>query len=798
MALAFAREAKYGDVVDIIMSQQRFIATMQGGSTFSDPQFDAAAFEAQLTPDRTATMVCFYWILKLATRFHAGEYAEALVAANKAKPLLAAVSAQIQLLDYYYYTALTVAVCYENASVDEQQVWRELLTAHQEQLREWAETNPPTFADKHALVLAEIARIEGRELEAERLYERAIQSARENGFVQNEGLAHEVAARFYAARGFGTFATAYVRNARYCYLRWGADGKVRQLDRLHPHLAAAEGNRPTAAIGSPVQQLDLASVVKASQAVSSEIELPKLIERLMTIALENAGAHRGLLILPAEEGHLIQAEAQSAGDQVEVMLCQKPITGITCPVSIVRYVIRTQENVILDDASRPNLFSEDDYLRGRQIKSILCLPLIKQGRLTGLLYLENTLTSHAFTPDRTTVLDLLAAQAAISLENTRLYSDLQEREAKVRRLVESNIIGIFIWDFNGHILEANDAFLRIVGYDRDDFVGGRVRLTDLTPPEWRDADARLIEEHKMSGRLPPFEKEYFRKDGSRVPVLIGVATFHGPRDQGVSFVLDLTERREAEENLRASERRYHEAQAELAHVTRMTTLGELTASIAHEVNQPLAGVATNAEACLLWLDRGTTNLDEARRSVEWIIKDCNRAGEVIRHVRALSKKAGTEKVPLDINNVITEVITLVQRELNSHRVSLQMELASALPLILADRVQLQQVIINLVINGIEAMQGNTVRPRELAIRTQHNEAHQVLVTVTDCGIGITAEDGDWLFRAFFTTKSSGMGMGLSICRSIIEAHGGRVWAEPNLPRGAKFHFALPLQQKDAP
>src|SRR6202171_1019949 len=198
-----------------------------------------------------------------------------------------------------------------------------------------------------------------------RLYEQDIRSASENGFVQNEGLAHEVAARFYAARGFETIANAYLRNAKYCYLRWGADGKVKQLDRLHPHLAAAEGNRPTATIGSPVQQLDVASVVKASQAVSCEIELPKLIGRLMTIALENAGADRGLLILPAEDDHLIQAEAKAAGDQIEVVLCQKPITGVICPESIVRYVIRTRESVILDDASKPNIFSEDDYLRGR-------------------------------------------------------------------------------------------------------------------------------------------------------------------------------------------------------------------------------------------------------------------------------------------------------------------------------------------------------------------------------------------------------------------------------------------------
>jgi PAS domain S-box-containing protein len=474
------------------------------------------------------------------------------------------------------------------------------------------------------------------------------------------------------------------------------------------------------------------------------------------------------------------------------VLCQKPITGVTCPESIVRYVIRTRESVILDDASRPNIFSEDDYLRGRPAKSILCLPLIKQGRLTALLYLENTLSSYAFPPDRIAILELLAAQAAISLENTRLYSDLQEREAKVRRLVESNIIGISIFDFDGRIIEANEAFLHTVGHSRDDIVSGRLRWTDLTPTEWQDTDERAVAELRATGSCKAYEKEYFRSDGSRVPVLVGPAAFDGPRDQGVAFVLDLTERKEADQNLRESERRYREAQAELAHVTRVTALGELTASIAHEVNQPLAAVVANAEACLRWLDRATPDLNAARRSVEWVIDDGNRASEVIRRVRALANKASLEKMPLDVSDVVRETIPLVQSELISHQVSLRMELASALPTILGDRVQLQQVIINLAMNGMEAMQSVTDRPRELVIRSSQDGADQVLVSVTDCGAGIPAENADRLFNAFFTTKSSGMGMGLSICRSIIEAHGGRLWATANVPHGATLQFNLPV------
>jgi PAS domain S-box-containing protein len=793
-SLDFVRKAGFRDMADAIVSQQRFIATMQGRtatfSTFSDAQFDEARFEAQLTGDRMTLMICcFYWILKLKARFLSGDYAEALAAADKAKPLLWAAAAQIQSLDYFYYAALTVAALYEEASDDEQTGWRDLLTAHREQLREWADNYPPTFGDKCALVSAEIARLEGRDADAMRLYEQAVQSAREHGFVQNEGLAHEVAARFYATRGVETIAHACLRNARHCYLRWGAFGKVRQLEQLHPHLRDAPvPASPTTTIGAPVERLDVGTVLKAAQAVSGEIVLGELIKTLLRIAVEHAGAEHGMLILFQDDTPRIVAEATTGGGQVEVTLRQTAMSPAELPESVLHTVVRTRQSVILDDASAQNPFSADEYLCQKRARSILCLPLVKQAKLIGVLYLENNLASHVFTPARISVLEVLASQAAISLENARLYNDLREREARIRRLVDSNIVGIVIWDFQGRIIEANQAFLDIVGYVREDLAS--LRWTELTPAEWRDVDDQAFAELKATGTVQPREKEYFRKDRSRVPVLVARAIFEWNRDEGVAFVLDLTERKRVEGALR-------DAQANLAHVVRITTLGELAASIAHEVNQPLAGVIANAEACLRWLDRGTPDLDAARRSVEWIIDDGNRASEVIRRVRALANKTEIEKVPLDINDVVKEVTALVQRERISHQVSLRMEEAPALPMIRGDRVQLQQVMINLVMNGIEAMQSVTDRPRELVIRSRQDETHQVLVTVTDCGVGIPAENADRLFNAFFTTKSSGMGMGLSVCRSIMEAHGGRLWATPNVPHGATFQFTLPVNADTA-
>jgi PAS domain S-box-containing protein len=792
--LAFARKARFGQVIDVIIAQLGLIRTLRGLTrkfgSFADEPFDELRIERELSssPD-LAFAGCWYWIQKLQAHFHAGDYEGAVDAASRAQrhPGSALLFATAHC---HFYGALSQAACCDSAPASERQRCLDALAAHHRKLQVWAENCPENFENRAALVGAELARIEGRDVDAMRLYEQAIRSARANGFVQNEALAYELAARFYATRSFEQFAELYLRRARHCYLRWGADGKVRQLEEMNPHLRTEEPvPGPTSTIGAPVEHLDLAIVIKVSQAVSGEIVLEKLLDTLMLTAIAQAGAERGLLILSHAAEPRIAAEATTGGDTVVVHLRDLPVAGAALPESVLRYVVRTQESLILDDASAQNPFSADTYIRQHHARSILCLPLINQTKLIGVLYLENNLASHVFTASRISVLELLASQAAISLENARLYTDLREREARIRRLVDSNIIGVVIWDFHGRIIEANEAFLNIVGYTREDLVADRLRWTELTPVEWRDADERALAELKAAGTITPREKEYFKTDGSRVPVLIGATTFGDRKDEGVAFVLDLTERKRAEGALR-------DTQTNLEHIMRITTLGELTASISHEVNQPLAAVISNAEACLRWLRRETPDLDAARRSVEWIIDDGNRASEVIRHIRALAKKTDIEKVPLDLNEVIREVIALVRREMDSHHVSLRLGLAPALSMILGDRIQLQQVIINLVMNGMEAMQSVADRPRELAIRSYQDEKHRVLIAVTDSGVGISAENADHLFNAFFTTKSSGMGIGLSICRSIVEAHGGRLWATTNLPHGATFQFALPVNESD--
>src|SRR3979490_2405435 len=388
----------------------------------------------------------------------------------------------------------------------------------------------------------------------------------------------------------------------------------------------------------------------------------------------------------------------------------------------------------------------------------------------------------------------VALQNAESIRAVCLRAE-QQAEAAVRE--QANLLNlthdaIFVRDMNGTAKYWNRGAEELYGWPAEQAVGRGILelLKTIFQVPLEQIEKEVIGAGRWEGELVQT-----KKDGSQVVVASRWSLQRDESSAPVAILVinnDITDRKRAEEKARASEQRLLDAQMELARVTRVTTLGELTASIAHEVNQPLAAVVANAEACLRWRGRGPPDLDAARRSVEWVIDDGNRAGEVIRRIRALANKTGIEKIPLDVNDVTRETVALVQRELISHEVSLQMELAPALPMILADRVQLQQVIINLVMNGIEAMQSVSDRSRELVVGSHQDETHRVLVTVTDSGVGIAAENADRLFNAFFTTKPRGMGIGLSICRSIMEAHNGRLWATANVPHGATFQFTLPI------
>jgi PAS domain S-box-containing protein len=635
-----------------------------------------------------------------------------------------------------------------------------------------------------------------------RLYERAIRSARENGFIHNEALAHELAGRFLLDRDLETAGYAHLCEARACFASWGANGKVTQLEQLYPRLAAGEPHRSGTG-GSTVEQLDIVTVVKASQAVSGEIVLDNLIKTLMVIAVEHAGAERGVLVVPRGDELWVEAEATTGPDTVEVNLRQARVAPSDLPDQVLLYVIRTREPVILEDASRQGLFSSDSYIIRKHARSVLCLPMIKQTRLVGVLYIENNLAASVFTPNRIAVLKLLASQAAISLENARLYAELinenrerQKAETALRRgeasLTEAQQIshtGSWRWEVGTGEVFASAELLRIFGFDPTitqpsyaDFVG-RVHAED------RPAFERTLDRARRERSRFQHEHRIALSDGS-IRHLQGAGRPDIAETGELEFVgavVDITERRRAEEALR-------HAQAELARVTRLTTMGELVMSIAHEINQPLAGVIASGNACLRWLDRDEPDVEAARQSVSRIVRDGERAGNVIRGLRALAKKSEPQMTPVDINDAIQEVLVLTRSDLQRHGVMLDTALSATDRPIFGDRVLLQQVVLNLIMNGVEAMSAVTDHPKLLAISSEPVESGGMLVAVEDSGTGLDPAMTDRVFEPFFTTKPYGMGMGLSICRTIIDAHGGRFWVSPRVPCGTVFRFTVP----DAP
>jgi predicted ATPase/signal transduction histidine kinase len=677
----FAWGPRFALVADRLAPQRQLVRMLRGLTPvfgrFDAKDFSEAAFEVRLRGDVGLLLAsCWYWIRKLQARYLSGAAAEALDAAEQARQLLWTSPAYFEQAEYHFFAALARAACCNPAVEDELAAHLPALADHHRQLAQWAQRCPATFAHRATLVQAEIARLEGRDIDAMRGYESAIASARDSDLIHMQALANELAARFYLDRQLDNVAMVYLRQARHGYMHWGADAKVWQLNMQYPALAVDAGAALDSApsmrtIGAPLQHLDLATVIAISETVSGEIGLERLLATLIRTAIEQAGATRGLLILPEGAEHQVAAEAAVRDEAVMVTLSVRSLDAADMPLSMIEHVLDFREHVVMNDGTANRPFAADPFIRQRRARSMLCLPLLNQGKLTGVLYLENTLAPGVFVPARIEVIKLLAFQAASAIENSRLS------------------------------------------------------------------------EH----------------------------------------------RRRADESLR-------QAHAELAHASRVMTLSALTASIAHDVSQPIAALTIEARAALRWLNRKQPNVEQAVAALNAIVEQGERAGSVIAGMRAMLRKAGPQAQRINLNEMIAETLPLFAGELDRNQVILKTDLMPALPAVSADKVQLQQVLLNLAVNAIEAMRGILDHSRELTVRTAVSPAREVVVTVHDMGVGLPG-DAEQVFQAFYTTKAEGLGMGLSICRAILEAHGGRLHAWPNRPRGAVFGFTL-LPAEDAP
>ncbi|QBR03738.1 AAA family ATPase [Paraburkholderia pallida] len=945
---AFTLQSHNDAVYHTIRLEQRFVASLQGKTKsplgFDDETFDEMASFDTVVSATFGTGVVFYHIMKQVLAYLYGLYDDALGYSMQAEPLIGAAMALPMEATYYFYYSLTLTALYPAASSEKRQEYMLAINASLRKLKHWADNCPENFSNRYSLVCAEIARIEGRNEEAMRLYENAIRSAQEHGFIQNEGLAYELAARFYAANCFEEFAETYIQNARSCYARWGADGKVRQLDQIYPNLRQERPHHDST-ITTSVEQLDLATVLKVSQVISSAIALGELIDTLMVLALEHAGGDRGLLIVPSKDGLRIEAEATTVGVAVTVRVRQTHVTSTDLPESILRYVIRTKDSVLLDDVSAQSQFSGDPYILHSGCRSILCLPLIKQSKLIGILYLENRLSSHVFTPGRLAILRLLASQAAVSWENARLFADLQHAQAFLADAQRLSHTGSFHWHTTTGDMFWSEESYRIFGYAPETKPTLELALSRVHPDELAGVQETIARatENKVGF---DFEHRFLMPDGSvkYLHIVARAVTEEGGEMYFAGALMDITARKQANAALESSEHRYRtlfrdmpvalmqietqsliallknlraqgvgdlsayidrhpnilqnaaeslaveevnnhavlmfgakdrsemlgsmqwfwsggaigtlqramesryrgetffeettkfrtldgriidvlctigrppisndfgisllglvditervrsqemlqRVQADFAHAARISVLGELTASIAHELTQPLAAIAANGEAGLHWLDWPVPNLEKLREGTCRIVADAVRAANIVARIRGMATRRAPERSPVSLNELILEALLFLGHEVESRGVTVSHDLAPGTPQVLADRVQIQQVIVNLAVNAMQAMADAGSSNRRITIRTTASVAATICCSVEDSGPGIADKYLKQIFDSFFTTKEGGMGMGLPISHSIIEAHGGRIAADNNSSHGgARVYFCLP-------
>ncbi len=529
----------------------------------------------------------------------------------------------------------------------------------------------------------------------------------------------------------------------------------------------------------------LSLVARDSRILSADIEMPQTIERLLRVFLENSRASLGLLIIPSSDNHFILAEAQAKRAEVSVTMRHDWLTGDTGPYALLQHVIRSKQTVVLDDPSvYESDFPGDRYLSQRRPASVLCLPLIHHEVLVGLIYLEEALTPHTFTPERTQLLGVLASHAANSLQNAALYTNLQRNEAFLAQGERVSQTGSFGWDAASGDLYWSQQLYSILEYDLRlvpasmERALARVHVDDLEHVRQLLEDARRDRtefETVLRLSMPDGRVKHVQMIGRSI--LNGNLAF-------VGSVRDISEHVRVEASLR-------QIQADLAHVSRVAALNAMSASIGHEVSQPLSGVLINAGMAARMLTANPPDIDGAVQTVERALRDAKRAAQVVTRLRAMFAKKEPTLELLDLNEATNNVIALSSVEVERNKTRVRIELAKDLPLVRADRIQLQQVILNLILNAADAMVSITDRPRILTLNTGREDDGTVRLSVHDNGVGIEADSVDQLFQPFYTTKPHGLGVGLSICKSIIDAHHGRLWAEQNDGSGATFSFCLP-------
>lgn len=786
-ALAFARTVELGLPHENFFSQARFIRKLRGIAADGSADVDDWAIRQVEPQPGAAMMVCYHWVFRLVEHYLTEDFTAAREAASHVEPIKWAMRSSIEEAEFEFYAGLNASALAVRDVIPAGRREQHLEELHRRHTRlaTWANGCEETFACREALLAAEIAQLEGRGAEAQSLYEKAIRTARANGFLQVEAIASELAGRFYVTHGLDIPAEAYLRRAREAFSRWGAVAKARLLDFRFINLTdRASLPQSHASLTLPVASLDIDAVGKASRVLSSETVLAGLIEKLMKLAVQHSGAERGVLMLLSGTELYIEATAATRESEIDVRQDRRRPTASELPASVLQYVLRTQSPLALHDVAAGIFDPADEYFQANQPRSILCVPVFNATDLIGLLYVENNVVSDVFSEDRTSVLGFLASQAGIWLGNARLYSELQRSEAWLREAQRLSRTGSFYWSNELDKLECSEEIYRICRLPQDHVltIGG---LGALVQPAERPDFLQLVDGARDFGADIDRQFKLQLHDGSTRDVRLVTRSGYdanGSR-RHLGSLQDVSEMQRTQDVLAR-------ISAELAHVSRTATLGVLAASIAHEVSQPLLGVVANAETCQIMLNSDPPDLDGARRTAARSLRDGNRAAETIRRLRSLFGSTTPAIESFDLNDVIREVLTLAGNELQANDTLVHTSFKRGLPSASGDRVQVQQVVLNILLNAVDAVQGLPGGRRSISISTRPYGDDEVRIDITDNGCGIDADDSERLFEAFYTTKSNGMGVGLSVSKAIVDSVGGQIWAAANSGGGATFSFTL--------
>ncbi|MDM8531381.1 AAA family ATPase [Anaerolineales bacterium HSG25] len=830
--ISFVTKTKNQLSIDVIQACQLPIKNLTEQTphpeSFDCPTLSESEFLEHCQHQHSFQAICHYQILKAQLLYMYDQPAAALKAISEAEELLTFILGIITVAEYNFYHSLALAARYTEVSPKVQALYWDTLERNQTQMRLWATNSPDNFQHKYLLVSAEMARLRGHSLKAINLYDEAIESAREHGFIQNEALANELAGKFWVSRNKADFARLYLTKAYYGYELWGATRKLSLMSELYPYLRLKKQPAITSNGDSSIADqgavLDLATVIQASQTISGEIVTDKLLSKLMRIAVQNAGAQIGYLLLE-EDGQLVIEAAQTL-DRRDIMVLQsQPLTDSDdLPTAIIHYVVRTQKSVVLDDASHEGRFTRDPYIVTHQPLSILCTPLISQGRFMGVLYLENNLTSGAFTPDRLQVLQLLSAQAAISLGNARLYNDLAHNALKYRTLFEDSRDAIFVSDLQGYIIEANQAMLDLFDYSAEELKQINISSIYVNPDDQQKFKTVITQR----GSVRDFEVTFYAKDGLEMECLLTATAQYDDEGQMIAYqgvVRDITERKKTEMLMSEYNRILEQAvsartseltealdslratQTQLVEAEKMAALGGLVAGIAHEINTPISVGVTAAS----YLEEQTSDilgryktgkmkrssfeeyLNIADQSSTMILTNLNRAVELIKSFKQVAvDQSSEERRFFDVKSYLDEILLSLKPKIKhtKHTVTVHGPDNLMLDSYPGD---FAQIVTNLIMNSlVHAYEPDDQGHMTFEFYAAEEHLH---FEYRDDGIGIPDENLHRIFEPFFSTKwgQGGSGLGLHIIYNLVTQRlGGAIRCQSELGSGTKFVIEIPM------